>query len=54
MGATTVRQLTVDNSTSEEGRGNYLDNTQTGSRQWESEFLNLIFYIGFTQKVPVR
>ena len=33
MGTTTVRQLTLDNSKSEEGRGDYLDNTQISSRQ---------------------
>ena len=48
MGATTVRQLALGNSKSEEGRGDYLDNTQISSRQWEFEFLNVIFYIGFT------
>ena len=52
MGVTTVKQLTLDNSKSEEGQGNYLDNTHVSSRQWE--FLNVIFYIGFTEKVPVR
>ena len=48
MGATTSRQLALDNSKSEEGRGDYLDNTQISSRQWEFEFLNVIVYIGFT------
>ena len=55
MGATAVRQLTLDNSKSEEGRGDYSDNTQISSRQREFEFLNVIFYVGFTiQKVPVK
>ena len=52
MGVTTVKKLTLDNSKSEEGRGDYLDNTQISSRHWE--FLNVIFYIGFIEKVPVR
>ena len=53
MGATTVRQLALGNSKSKEGRGDYLDNTKISSRQWEFEFLNVIFYIGFTtQTVP--
>ena len=55
MGATTVRLLTLDNSKSEEGWGDYLDNTQISSREWEFKILNVIFYIGFTtQKVPAR
>ena len=55
MEATSVKQLTLDNSKPKEGRGNYLDNTQISSRQWEFKFLNVIFYIGFTtQNVPVR
>ena len=54
MGATTVRQLTLDNSKYKEGRGDYLDDTRISSRQWEFEFLNVIFYTGFAQKVPVR
>ena len=33
MEATTVRQLTLGNSKSEEGRGDYLDNTKISSRQ---------------------
>ena len=37
-------QLTLNNSKSEEGRGDYLDNKQICSRQWEFEFLNVIFY----------
>ena len=45
--------LTLDNLKSEEGRGNYLDNTQIYSRRWEFESLNVIF-ISFAQKVPVR
>ena len=53
MGATTIRQLTLNNSNSEEGRGDSFNNTQIGSRQWEFKFMNMIFYIGFTtQKVP--
>ena len=54
MGANTVRQLTLDNSKSEEGQGGYLHNTQITSRQWEFEFFNVVCYIGLTQKVPVR
>ena len=33
MEATAVRHLTLNNSKSEEGPGNYLDNTQISSRQ---------------------
>ena len=36
--------LTLDNSKSEERRGDYLDNKQIYSRQWKCEFLNVIFY----------
>ena len=36
-------QLTLDNSKPEEGQG-YLDNTQICSRQWDFDFLNVIFY----------
>ena len=43
MGATAVRQLTLDNSKYKEGRGDYLDNTQISLRQLEFEFFNVIF-----------
>ena len=36
-------QLTLNNSKSEEGQG-CLDNTQICSRQWDFDFLNVIFY----------
>ena len=37
-------QSTLNNSKFEEGRGDYLDNTQICSRQEEFDFLNVIFY----------
>ena len=43
MGVTAVGQLTLGNSNFEKGQGNYLDNKQISSRQWEFEFLNVIF-----------
>ena len=49
MGTTTVRQLTLDTSKSKEG-WEIVWITQTSSGQLEFEFLNLIFYIGFTKK----
>ena len=44
MGVTAVGQLTLGNSNFEKGQGNYLDNKQISSRQWEFEFLNVILY----------
>ena len=37
-------QLTLDNSKFEEGHGDYLDNKQICSGQWEFELLDVIFY----------
>ena len=37
-------QLTLNNLKSAKRQGNYLDNKQICSRQWQFEFLNVIFY----------
>ena len=53
MGATRYSRI-LNNAKFKEGRGNYLDNKQIGSTQWEFKFLNVVFYVGFPQKVQVR
>ena len=42
-------QLTLDNLKSENGRDDYLDNTQIWSRQREFQFLNVNFYRFFSE-----
>ena len=55
MGATTVRQLTLDNSKSEEVRGDYLDNTNQFKTMrvqvFDCDFLNRFYYSEGTSEI---
>ena len=50
-GATTVKFLITQNPKRDKA---IIWITEISSRQREFEFLNVIFYVGFAQKVPVR